>query len=186
MEKAIFRTDILVGAIKATLPFASTDTTRTHLNRLCVERKEGKATFVAMDGHTLCSVTVDVDAESTIKNNGTRYALTREECEVILARAKSKPPVLEIELKDEKETKLGEFPPYERVIPDYSKAEKSALCVGFNASYLARVKTVVKAIGDRRTRACTVAFGESPLDAARIDIDGDTGKAIVVIMPMRI
>lgn len=185
MEKAIFQTDILVGAIKATLPFCSTDEARKHINRLCVERADKKAVFIATDGHTLCSATVDLDVDSTIKS-GVKYALTREECDIILARAKAKPTILEVDLRDEKETNLDEFPPYAQVIPDYSSRKKSAPCVGFNASYLARAEKVVKALGAVPSRGVKLRLGETELEAVRLDVDGSLGKAVIVIMPMRI
>ena len=180
--KATFETATLVGALKAAKTCMSKDPTRVNLNRLCIEKAEGETVkVIATDGHTLCLVTAPI-LENELQNAGTRYELTSADIDMILARAKSKPATLDIELREE----TSEFPEYEKVIPKYTSNESLKGPIGFNAKYLARLEDVSNAIGNKCTGATTLKFGLNDHDAMVAEITGANSSAIIVIMPMRI
>jgi hypothetical protein len=186
MEKATFRTEVLKATLQATKEFASKDSRRPNLARLCVEIGEAanKVKVTATDGHTLCHVVVD-SIDCTLKNSGTRYELTPEDIDVLLARCKAKDATVTVEFREEQTT----YPPYEQVIPakitsrsDDGRPDYAA--IGFNADYLARIGKVQRALSAKCAR---LQLGEKDLDPMRVDIEGsDCTQAIVVLMPMRI
>ena len=138
--------------------------------------------FCAADGHTLCLVTVDATG-SELKNDATRYELTQDEITILLARIKTKEPSITIELSEEK----SGFPPYQHVVPPIDRKISLQDPVGYNAHYLARISAVVSALGQKYTGLATLRFGEiGNADPLRADIEGELGKAIVVIMPVRV
>jgi len=183
-EKATItiNSDTLAAVLKAVKPFVSKDETRLNMHQVCVARDEDKKIRVtATDGHTLCSVTVNADA-NTLANGGARYVLTPPEIDVILARCKAnKNGEITIDVVPEDDVN---FPPYENAVPAIESLKPEFESIGFNAEYLARIGTVQKLLG---AKACAARFGNA-LGPARFDIESKylDARAVVIIMPCRI
>lgn len=197
------------AGLKSVVGFMCQDATRFHLCGVKIERVDcgGKVAhlrFIATDGHTLARAGVPtteianapafpdkgviVSAESvaealrTLKHRKAEadmpVSLVFSGKTVSLAAASSS-----VQLK----TVDADFPPYEQVIPKYTKP--GALSVGLNPRYLTRACDAVVAFaghdGDTDSRGIRFTHG-GELDPVRLDFESpDCGEFVAVIMPMR-
>jgi hypothetical protein len=161
---------ILTAALKAVREFTSDDPTRNNLGAVFVR-------FTATDGHTLCSVEI----ECNVTHAGPAARLTEIAVETLLLGAKAaKGKELEtFEIQDC--TDVGPFPEYQRVVPETAEG-KGERVHGFNGLYLARIGHVQKLL---KTNKARVQLGEDSHAPMRADLQGDTVKATIVIMPVR-
>lgn len=75
----------------------------------------------------------------------------------------------------------GKYPDYKRVLPKQNVAVHE---IGFNAGYLGDVEKLAKLYNRKWSGIAIKPSG--PEGSAQIDVQGPTGKASVIVMPMRL
>jgi len=185
---------------------ASADETRPHLAGVLLETRTADNTirFVSTDGHRL--TLLDVPALPDFDTVDGSHLLPYREVKALIGMLRAKGPklghvdpitigiddgrVMFTRLMDASSSTIKPadetFPPYAKVIPNYSaKGGKGTPVIGWNARYMADVQKVAKHFANEKSGGVKASFG-GDRDPVRIDMDCAAGKATVVIMPMRI
>ena len=194
-----FSPDVLIAALAATAPSASTDETRFHLMGVAAVVEDGRLGFVATDGHRLTRVMTHAAVSPT--DTRVLAIIPLADIKSMLAMSKDcrksvTPLAMAIAGGSDQTVTLthagrtivskaikSTFPAYGAVVPAVTRT--AASCVGVNPAYFAEA---MKACGlyCGKSTGVKVALGGA-LDPMRFDASSaHLGDVTVVVMPMRV
>ncbi len=168
----------LTAALKAVQAFVSQDETRQGIRNVYAEVSAvgNGLVLTATDGHTMCSVEI----QCSVERKGVSARLNAIAVDGLLSKAKASKgfPTAIFDLEDHGG---AQFPEYQRATPAQTNGGKADAVTFFDGKYIARIGHVQKCLKGEIARI-QQGTDYAPM---RVDIEGELGKATIVIMPRR-
>ena len=175
-----------IRALRCVSPWASTDTTRPHLNGVLVESVVGAGVrVVATNGHAL--------AKYTLLSSGPAFKALIP-LDAVAATLKARPKSGDIVVTAGSIAWLGgtatfavsgeTFPPYLKVIPDYSAEDRLFVgSMGACAEYIEKIGKSFRLLPVQKGEpGMKITFGPSELDPMVFEVP----DFLIVLMPQRL